>query len=285
MCILNRNELIALFKSGVLRIEELEGTLNIWADRDYSWDNPFQQSSIDLTVGSIYVAGTESYDLGGTFNPKTAEHVLETGHTAMIRTREKIIMPHDVGGICFSPSRLALKAILITNMGHVDPGYAGHLHFTAINMGKESYTFRKNDVICSMIFFRLSEMVLPFGEEHFKIITTDKGDISVPAVIANYFPKLSRDFADVEKRAKAVAKSEIDRVKLWSFVVPIAITLIIASISMIQYWKNMTLETELKQLNSKIELLDKKLDYEKRIKNLENRFFKPQKAVRFKSSD
>jgi deoxycytidine triphosphate deaminase len=146
----------------------------------------------------------------------------------MIRTKEKITLPDNIGGICFSPSRLALKAVLITNMGHVDPGYSGHLHFTAINMGKEPYTFRMNDTICSMLFFKLSERVQPYGKEYFTTMKSSKEDLHVPSVISNYFPKLARDFVDVEKRAQSVAKEEIDKTKFWQIGVPIITALIIA---------------------------------------------------------
>jgi len=274
MSILARNELIALFKSNTLGIEDSVGVIKTWADRDYSWDNPFQQCSIDLSVGYIYVPETESDEIGGAYNPKTGEHVLETGHTVMIRTKEKITLPDDIGGICFSPSRLSLKAVLITNMGHVDPGYSGHLHFTAINMGKEPYIFRGNDIICSMLFFKLSERVPPYGKEHFTKIKGGREKFHIPVVISNYFPKLARDFVDVEKRAQSVAKKEIDRTKFWQIGVPIITALIIAVASLSQLWINKPWEKELVQLNSKIESVEKKLNFEGRIKELEYKLSK-----------
>jgi hypothetical protein len=62
MNILARNELIALFKSNALGIEDQGGIINTWADRDYSRDNPFQQCSIDIHVGYIL----EFSNFGGT---------------------------------------------------------------------------------------------------------------------------------------------------------------------------------------------------------------------------
>jgi deoxycytidine triphosphate deaminase len=277
MNVLARKELIELFKSNTLGIEDPGGVLNTWVDRDYSWDNPFQQCSIDLHVGFIYVPETEPSNIGGAYNPKTDEHVLMTGHTVMIRTKEKITMPNNVGGICFSPSRLSLKAVLVTNMGHVDPGYSGHLHFTAINMGKEPYAFRVNDIICSMIFFKLSESVLPYGKEHFTTIKNGKQDLHIPVVISNYFPKLARDFVDVEKRAQSIAKEEIDRTKFWQIGVPVIAAVIIAVASLSQLWINKPWEKELTHLGSRIESMEMKVDFERRIKELENELSKQQK--------
>lgn len=277
MSFLSREEIIDLFRSKLLEIDDSDGFIGTWINREYSWDNPFQQCSIDLRVGYIYVPETEPNSPGGAYNPKTGEHVLNTGHTVMVRTKEKIGLPNNIGGLCFSPSHLALKALLITNIGHVDPGYSGHLHFTAINMGKEPYTFRKNDVICSMIFFKLSEKVPPYGEEHFTKIGSDKEGISVPTVISNYFPKLARDFVDVEKRAQSIAKNEIDKTKFWQIGVPIITAVIIAIFSLSQIWFTKPWEKEQSQINSKIESLEKRLNYEVRIKEIENILSKRQK--------
>lgn len=195
----------------------------------------------------------------------------------MIRTKEKIKMPDDIGGICFSPSRLSLKAVLITNMGHVDPGYSGHLHFTAINMGKEPYMFRENDIICSMLFFKLAERVPPYGKEHFTKIKSSNKEFQIPVVISNYFPKLARDFVDVEKRAQAVAKKEIDRTKLLQIGIPIIVALIFAIASLFPLLVSKPWEKELVQLKFKIESIEKELNFEGRIKELEYKLSKQPK--------
>lgn len=277
MSILTRNELIALFESKQLGIVDPDGDIEKWAVRDYSWDNPFQQCSIDLRVGSIYVPETKDDDLGGAHKPKTDEHLLKAGHTVMIRTKEMITMPDDIGGICFSPSRLALKGVLITNMGHVDPGYSGNLHFTAINMGREPYQFKASDVICSMVFFKLSEKVPTFGKEKYTEIHCGNSVLKVPIVISNYFPKLARDFVDVEKRAQSIAKAEIDKTKLLQVALPVVASLIIASVPLIQLWITKPWEKELDKLNSKFESMEKKQDYDGRIKELENKLSKKNK--------
>jgi dCTP deaminase len=271
--ILARNDLIKLFKSKELGIEASDGVIDTWADRDYSWDNQFQQCSIDIRVGCIYVPETEPTAIGGACNPKYDEHVLKTGHTVMIRTKEKITLPDNIGAICFSPSRLALKAVLITNMGHVDPGYSGCLHFTAINMGKEPYTFRGNDVICSMVFFKLSESVSPYGNEHFSSINSGIGMEQIPVVISNYFPKLARDFVDVEKRAQSVAKEEFNKTKIWQIGVPV----LVAAITIASVWLNKPWENELDKINSKVNLIENKLNYEGRIKEIEMKISKMNK--------
>ncbi|GFO61926.1 hypothetical protein GMST_42510 [Geomonas silvestris] len=277
MNVLSRDELIALFNANELIIEDSDGFFAQWAGQCYAWNSPFQQCSIDLRVGKIYVPETQPNELGGSYNPKLDEHVLDTGHTIMIRTKEKITLPDDIGGICFSPSRLALKAVLITNMGHVDPGYSGHLHFTAINMGKESFTFRGKDIVCSMIFFKLGNRVAPFGNEHFTTVNNGSVQIQIPTVVANYFPKLAKDFVDVSKRAQAIAKAEINDTKLWQIGVPALAAALAVIAGAVQVYINKPWEREISQLKSKIETLETKQNYESRIIELEKKVLKPKR--------
>lgn len=276
MSFLTRDEIIHLFKINELKINDPDETFQNWAERDCTYENPFQQCSVDLHVGNIYVPETKPNEAGSAQNPKTDEHVLETGHTIMIRTKERITLPDNIGGICFSPSRLALKAILITNMGHVDPGYSGHLHFTAINMGRQPYTFRANDAICTMLLFKLSGKVQPYGEEYFPSIETDEGKNKIPGVIKYSFPRLAKDFVDVNKRAQAVAKSEINKAKLWTIGIPVITSVVFLIGTLVPLVLTKPWEKQYSELNAKIEVVDKKLDFEKRIKELEIKVSKQQ---------
>jgi hypothetical protein len=122
-----------------------------------------------------------------------------------------------------------------------------------------------------MIFLKLSGEVPPFGSEYFKEMETTKGKLSIPAVIANYFPRLARDFVDVEKRAQSVAKNEINKTKIWQIGVPLLVALFLAVNSYWQYLSNKSLEKELNQVHSKIESIEKSLNYDSRIKDLENK--------------
>jgi deoxycytidine triphosphate deaminase len=282
MSIVSRDELIEAFKSGRLKIEDPDNEINAAADRPYALDNPFQPCSIDIHVGFIYVPETEPEEQGGALYPNTDEYGLGVGHTLMIRTKEEITLPEDMGGICFSPSRLALKAILVTNMGHVDPGYSGHLHFAAINMGKEPYTFRRNDVICSMIFFKLSHTVPAYGKEHF-VEAPGKAEKPIPEAISKYFPKLSRDFVDVEKRAQSIAKAEVEKTKLFQIITPILAAAIIAAIPLFQLWVTKPWENQINQLSCKVEGIEKTANFEGRIKTLEDKISQQKAELRPRS--
>jgi dCTP deaminase len=94
-----------------------------------------QAASLDLSIGGIFVPGTEPDKPGGAYTPLT-EVNLAQGHTAVIRTKEKLHVGPRLAGIAFPPASLSLKGLLTTNPGHVDPGYHGPLHLTVINMSR-----------------------------------------------------------------------------------------------------------------------------------------------------
>jgi dCTP deaminase len=105
-----------------------------------------QPCSLDLHIGDIFQPGVKADKAGSAGNPKT-ELVLKTGQTAIISTKESIHLPGDYAAFGFPPSHVSSRALLMTNPGHIDPGYSGKLQFTVINMGRESYVLRRKDLI------------------------------------------------------------------------------------------------------------------------------------------
>src|SRR5271163_1574285 len=100
----------------------------------YSKDSPVQASSIDLHIGNVYLPGEKETDLGGAKNPRQ-DYSLKTGETAVVTTAETLDLPSHIAGFGFPPSGVSFKGLLMTNPGHVDPGYKGVMRFTVINMG------------------------------------------------------------------------------------------------------------------------------------------------------
>jgi dCTP deaminase len=170
----------------------------------YDKDSPIQPSSIDLHVGQIFISGKN--DLIGDPIPHE-EYVLKTGQTAIISTRERLRLPSDIAGIGFPPSRVSIRGLLMTNPGHVDPGYEGALHLTVINMGKEPFILKTGEVIVTVLLVKLTgppkaDWQLrngPAGRDH-----APKAELE----------KLSQDFVNVEERAKSIAKDAVDRAEL-----------------------------------------------------------------------
>jgi dCTP deaminase len=152
----------------------------------YSAKSPVQASSVDLHIGNIYLPGRGENENGGAGNPMF-DH-----------------LPADIAGFGFPPSGVSFKGLLMTNPGHVDPGYVGVMRFTVINMAKEKYRLTRGKPIVTLLLFRLSAAShRDWGQRH------PEGS-SLPEQAS--VDRLSRDFVDVERRATEIARRESKKV-------------------------------------------------------------------------
>jgi dCTP deaminase len=184
----------------------------------FSKSSPIQPTSIDMHIGKIFVPETEINRRGGFKNPKIDSHTLSSGETAFIETAEKLNVPKDIAGFGFPPASTAVKGILMTNPGHIDPGFKGHLTFTLINMGKEPFTIRCGDILFSTLWVKLTCNVE-------KDYSTRTGRLNACASEGNV-DVLSKDFLNVNKRAKKHAKSYIK----WATIIAASISVLAAGI-------------------------------------------------------
>src|SRR5690348_3710155 len=122
MSLLRDDEIIAAINVQPPAVPYIEGIL-LPAD-PYSKESPVQASSVDLHIGNIYLPGVRETEPGGAKNPKH-DYCLKTGETAVVTTLETLHLPPNVAGFGFPPSRVSFKGLLMTNPGHVDPGYEG----------------------------------------------------------------------------------------------------------------------------------------------------------------
>jgi len=175
--------------------------------------SPIQPTSIDLHIGRIFVPETEPHLTGGEKFPHE-EYVLEPGKTALVETYETLNLPSDISGIGFPPSRVSVTGILMTNPGHVDPGFEGKLSFTIINMGKKPFLLKRRRMIFSVAFFKLEGAV----HQDFKArrendtdrVRKNKGNVRQRNIDA-----LTRDFMNVENRIKKASDLEFKRAMFW----------------------------------------------------------------------
>jgi len=171
----------------------------------YTASSPIQAASLDLHIGSIYMPMTAADEAGGESHP-LAEYNLKTGETVLIKTQETLNLPKTIAGIAFPPSRFAVKALLVTNAGHIDPEYKGSLRFTLINMGHDLQRLVAGDRVGTLILFRTD------GEP-------EKGWYSRTGA-AGRDPNtadlkyLSKDFAEVVKRAEDIARKQVHEAEL-----------------------------------------------------------------------
>jgi deoxycytidine triphosphate deaminase len=179
-----------------------------------SKDAAIQPGSVDLSVGDIFRPKRSRWSKKKQ-DPRS-EVVLKQGETAVIRSKEELNIPANVAAIAFPPARVSTKGLLMTNAGHVDPGYQGYLHLTVINMGKEDYVIRRNDRLVSLIFIKLNKAA---GTDW---ITRRGGAVPTDSTLVDTaISSLSFDFLDVENRAKAEASKAVAKMTLWQFVLPL----------------------------------------------------------------
>lgn len=184
-----------------------------------------QAASLTLTIGDIFIPGPASKRSGGALDP-LKEFTLRQGHTAVIRTAETLDLGPNLAGIAFPPATLSLKGILMTNPGHIDPGYKGPLHITIINMSRAPFAFRAGDRIMRVLFLQLAgEPSASYSERH-------KSEKLEDVITAELLDKLSVDFVDVEKRAKKVANKAVRNAATLATAIPA----VIAAAALLANW-------------------------------------------------
>jgi deoxycytidine triphosphate deaminase len=172
----------------------------------YSEESPLQASSIDLRIGRIFLPESKKDGPGGEGAPLD-QHILRPGRTAAVTTLEELKLPRNMAAIGFPPSRVSFQGILMTNPGHVDPGYQGPMRFTVINMGSQDYVLRKSDAIVTLLLLRLS------GEAKVDWLARRNGRPGGQPTQKD-FDRLSADFLDVDRRATAIASEAVNKAEL-----------------------------------------------------------------------
>jgi deoxycytidine triphosphate deaminase len=200
---------------------------NVKSDGTQDRASAIQACSLDLTIGDIFIPGEDEGRPGSTSSPETILS-LDQGHTAIIRTNETLNFPPDIGAIGFPPSSVSIKGLLMTNPGHIDPGYKGHLHFTVINMARKPMELRRGDKIVTLLLFKLPREV---GTAYDKRTSGGQGGGPIKPELLS---RLSHDFLAIGERAQKAANSAVVRAE---FLFKVWIPLVTGLIAIIgTYW-------------------------------------------------
>lgn len=241
----------------------------IYPDPWYGPKSPIQAASVDLHVGSIFLPQVQPWEHGSTKKPLKS-CVLELGHTVVILTKENLDIPADIGAFGFPPSRLSSRGLLMTNPGHVDPGFKGQLRFTVMNIGHEPIALREDDSIVSLLFFKLDSPVKADYAQRNNLTAPAKGPTQAAINC------LSKDFLDVSSRADAAAQKAVSsaefRAKLWGAIVPAMAAVATIIVGVIGVWIPVTkLQTELDHVTKVLEMKEStsRLDKERLEKRLD----------------
>ncbi len=183
-----------------------------------------QAASLTFTIGDIFIPGTKADDLGGCNNPR-ASYELAQGHTAVIRTRETIHLSARRAGIGFPPAFQSLKGLLMTNPGHIDPGYNGPLHCTVINMAHRSFHLERGDHIMRVLLFELPANYEPTAP-YYARAGLGANEVGRSPITEELLDRLSIDFVDVERRSVSAAETQINKAQLRALWIPVAVAVV-----------------------------------------------------------
>lgn len=172
--------------------------------KEDGWDtlgkwSPVQPASVDLHIGTILLPCTTS---GRSDGLETDELSLNPGETAVLVTREAFELPNDMAAIAFPPSHISFGGLLMTNPGHIDPGYRGAMRLTVINMARVQQQLKTNMAIVTVLLFRLDQ---PSKRGYAERV----GDAGGGPPTRGQVDKLSRDFLDLRRRARREARSAV----------------------------------------------------------------------------
>jgi dCTP deaminase len=235
-------------------------------------DSQVQPSSLDLSIGAIYKPETNEPDGGSLGNP-LSRYRLEAGQTAVIQTLESLLMPDDLAAIGFPPSRVSSQGLLMTNPGHVDPGYQGPLTFTVINMAKQPYHLVQGDRIVTLLLLPLSK---PAADGWSKRRNGKGGEGVTPRML----DVLSSDFLSVNDRAVGIARRQVFRSGLVVLVTTILVAVFAAVLTFLPTYAAFTDRSnddreQMAQIVSQLSQIEARMasneDLELRLERLEDR--------------
>lgn len=261
MGLLRDVDLVTNLKSTDPKEHYVEGI--ILPTNPYSKESPVQASSMELHIGDIYLPDAKEGS-GGVAQPKL-DHVLKTGETAVIMTLETLQFPPNVAAFGFPPSRVSFKGLLMTNPGHVDPGYHGVMRFTVINMSKDPFPLNHGDPIVKLLFFTL--------DQNPQASWRNRNPNDYPPVLQADVDRLSKDFVDVENRATDIARKQGLQ---WAAGITIAATLILGFFNLIgsgTLFGNKDikdLKTQQQKLEDRLNVDQKLTEFDKRITDIKN---------------
>lgn len=243
-------------KKLVQNLRKLEG------DQWYGIDSPIQPCSIDLHIGEIFVPDSGGvwraikHRIGGKHPIKREHYVLRSGYAAMVTTAEELNLPSNVAAISFPPNHIAMNGLLMTNAGHIDPGYQGKLRYTLINMGKEDFPLVLKADLVTVLFFEMSAAC--------RADYAARGKSPSGEPIGEQVNVLSKDLVDLEKKISRTSNKVASRAILGASFMALLITIIGAGLTL---WCSLLLDRSSEVKSAQREIIELKAE----IKDLQGK--------------
>lgn len=99
-----------------------------------------QKSSYDLTLDE--------------YETQYHDNILKPYETALVSTKEKVKLPHNIAGLCKSRSSYARLGLVTGDIGGwIDAGYHGNITLRVVNHGTEDINMDEIDRFAQIVFF------------------------------------------------------------------------------------------------------------------------------------
>jgi dCTP deaminase len=229
--------------------------------------------AVDLHIGNIYRPGAEVGKPGSANSPYLLGTTLEEGETALVQTVESFKLDAQHAAFVFPVSSVSIQGLLMTNPGHVDPGYVGPLHVTVINMGRKPFALQPGGRFLRAVIHKLDASAASPKPPN--------SSGAAPAITQELLDKLSPDFLSVNQRTASAAKKEIDaavqRSQYLQFGLPVITTIV--GVALAAYFTNVSVsnrfEDRIKLLEAaksmeRLNILENNYPTEKRLLEIEN---------------
>lgn len=102
----------------------------------------YRSSTYDLRVGRII----------SVYGAEASSFILKPQGTVLVISKERIKLPSNVAGYATVKTRLCQDGVLATNIGIIDPGYAGLVSSYLINFGKGDFSLNVDQPFLRLAF-------------------------------------------------------------------------------------------------------------------------------------
>jgi deoxycytidine triphosphate deaminase len=234
---------------------------NNWDDKD----SLVQPASLDLRIGKIFVPPKEEPKVCDRVDERV-EYVLEPGQAIVVETAESVNFPSNIAAFGFPPTSISNRAILMTNPGHIDPGFKGKLSFTLINMGREVFLIKKGMPIVTLLVIKLGNS----AKSDFTARNPTFNHASPTTLELN---RLGRDFLDLDQRTRKAAETVVRQENLRMGWAGVLLTVVTAVLTAALALGAAVLQSRaaVGELKEKVSALESQLKIESRLKDVETK--------------
>jgi deoxycytidine triphosphate deaminase len=87
--------------------------------------------------------------------------IVPRGEFMFFTTKERVDLPFDIDGSLFMNPRVSNLGLQFFTLGHVDPGFNGHLTATVLNTTNDDIILERYDGILYVVFSRIEQPMKP----------------------------------------------------------------------------------------------------------------------------